>query len=168
MLKKLIVGIGTLVTVGVLALFTVGSVFAQAPTPPTPDAPFGNAWGRVCSGAGVVSEAISSLLGMTPEEIYAERSEGKTLSDLAEEKGITDQQLIDAMLAGRKEAVNQAVTDGRLTQEQADWMLKKMETLAPLMIENPFGPGGMGGMRQGGYGHRGGASHWDTPAEPVQ
>jgi len=172
MLKKVSIAFGTMLTVGILALFTVGSVFAQAPTPTsptTPQTPLGNAWGRVCDGAGVVSDAITNLLGMSQEEIYTERSAGKTLSDLAAEKGITDQQLIDAMLAGRTEAINQAVTDGSITQAQADWMQEAMKTMAPLMITKPFGPGGMGGMRGGGHGRwGGGTAPWATATQPAQ
>lgn len=167
MFKKIAISIGVILAVGVLALFTVGSVYAQGPNPPLPEAPLGNAWGRVCNGAGVVSEAIASLLGMTPEELYAERSGGKTLSDLAAEKGITDQQLIDAIVEGRTEAINQALTDGRITQEQADWMLENMETNAPLMIDRVFGQGRMGsGMRGFGGGMQGfgrGCGSWGTP-----
>ena len=161
MLKKVTIAIGTLLTVSVLTLFTVGTVFAQAPTPPspgTPQTPLGNAWGRVCNGAGVISDAITNLLGMSQEELYAERSAGKTLSEIAQEKGVTDQELIDAMLAGREEVVNQAVQDGRITQEQADWMLEKMKATTPFMLSNPFGPGGMGGMRGGGHGRWGGGT----------
>lgn len=142
MFKKITIAVGTLLTVGVLALFTVGSVFAQAPTPTTPDAPqtpWGNAWGRVSNGAGVVSDAITNLLGMSQEDIYAERSSGKNLSEIANEKGITDQQVIDAMLAGRQEVIDQALADGRITQEQADWMQEAMKTMAPLMLTKPFG-----------------------------
>lgn len=158
MLKKVTIGLGTLLMIGVLALFTVGSVYAQAPTPTTPQTPLGNAWGRVCNGAGVVSDAVAKLLGMSTEDIYAERSAGKTLADIAKEKGVTDQQVIDAMLAGQKEVVDQALADGRVTQEQADWMLERMKTNAPLKLSNPFGPGGMGGMRGGGHGRWGGTS----------
>jgi len=160
MFKKIAISIGAIIAVGVLALFTVGSVYAQGPNPPLPEAPLGNAWGRVCNGAGVVSEAIASLLGMTPEEIYAERSNGKTLSDLAAANGITDQQLIDAIVEGRSEAINQALTDGQITQEQADWMLERMETNAPLMINRAFGQGRMGG---GMRGFGGGCGGWGAP-----
>jgi hypothetical protein len=171
MLKKVTIVIGTFLAVGVLALFSVGSVFAQTPTPTspsTPQTPLGNAWGRVCNGAGVVSDAITNLLGMSQEEIYAERSSGKTLSEIAKEKGITDQQVIDAMLAGREEVVKQAVQDGRITQAQADWMLEKMKAVAPFMLNNPFGPGGMHGMRAGGRGRwAGGAAPWATATQPA-
>lgn len=170
MLKKVTIVIGTLLVVSVLALYVVGSVFAQAPTPPstgTPQTSLGGAWGQVCNGAGVVSNAISKLLGMTPQDIYAEHSSGKTLSEIAKEKGITDQQVIDAMLAGRQEMDAQAVTDGRITQAQADWMLTQMKTMAPLMLNNQFGPGGMGRMGAGGHGPMGGGTPPRVSAKPA-
>ncbi len=154
MLKKITIVIGTLLVVSVLALYVVGNVFAQAPTPAstaTPQTPLGNAWGQVCNGAGVVTNAIAKLFGMTPQDLYSEHSAGKTLSDIAKEKGVTDQQVIDAMLAGRREVVTQAVAEGRITQAQADWMLAQMKTMAPAMLNNA----GMGRMGAGGHGPMG-------------
>lgn len=163
MIKKFLMFASLALAVGVIGLFSVGEVYAQSPTPtPPPEAqtPWGYAWGRVCQGAGVVSDAITGLLGMTQEEIYAERAAGKTLSEIAAEKGVTDQQLIDAMLAGQQEAIAQAVEDGRLTQEQADWMLARMGAMAPFALSNPFGPGGM----RGGWHGRWGGTVPTTPA----
>jgi hypothetical protein len=154
-IKRLFAVVGAAALVGMLGLFVVGTVFAQGPTPTpaAPQAPWGRAWGGVCRGAGVISDAVAKLLGMTQDQIYAERAAGKTLSDIAKEKGITDQQLIDAMLASRQEAIEQAVKDGRITQEQADWMIARMKAMAPFQVTNPFAPGagcgGFGGMRGG-------------------
>ena len=178
MFKRIVAVIGTVMAVSLVGLFVVGSAFAQGPTPPpttAPQTPWGHAWGRVCDGAGVVSDVISKLLGMTPEQIYAERQAGKTLSDLAKAKGISDQQLIDAITAGRQGVIDQAVKDGRITQTQADWLLSKMKAMAPFMLTNPFGPGGTGGfghggmgMRGGGPGRWGGTAPWATPQVPTQ
>jgi len=170
MIKKLTMIATTAVVITVLGLFMVGTAFAQAPTPQaqnTPQTPWGHAWGRVCDGAGVVSDAITKLLGMTQEQIYAERQAGKTLADIAKEKDVTDQQLIDAMLAGQQEAIAQAVKDGRVTQAQAVWMQARMKAMAPLMLTNPFTPGG---FRHGAGGHGGmmrGGWHGNTPAAPA-
>lgn len=156
MFKKLVIVVGTAALVALLGLFVVGTVFAQGPASApnrTPGAPSGGAWGRVCQGAGVVSDAVSKLLGLTSDEIYAERAAGKTLSQIANAKGVTDQQLIDAIVAGRQEVIAQAVKDGRLTQAQADWMLAKMKAIAPYQISNPFGPGAMRGRMGGGMGN---------------
>ena len=67
-------------------------------------------------------------------------------------------QLIDAMLAAQREAIEQALADGRITQEQADWLLERMEAMAPFELSNPFAPGkagpGMHGMRGGRWAPR--------------
>lgn len=113
-----------------------GSVFAQDPTAtPAPAAP-GPMGPRM--GMFGASEAITELLGVTPGQLLDARLEGKSLLDVAKEKGITEQQLVDAMVAERKTALDQAVTDGDLTQEQADWMLARMKAVAPFALTNPF------------------------------
>lgn len=157
MVRKLVTVLGTAIVAGVIGLFVVGTVFAQGPTatPTAPQTPWGGAWGGVCRGAGVVSDTITKLLGMTEDQIYAERSAGKNLSDIAKEKGVTDQQLIDAMLASRQEVIDQAVKDGQITQEQADWMLARMKAMTPFQLSNPFGPGA---------GMRGGCGRWGQAA----
>jgi len=149
MFKKFAKVVGVLAILTVAGLFAVGTVFAQGPTPP---APWGPAWGGLSNGYTVISEALSKLL--------------QTLSEIAKAKGITDQQLIDAMLAGREEVVNQAIQDGRITQEQADWMEARMDAVTPYMITNPLGPGGFGGRRfgmSGGYGPWSGTPPTTTP-----
>ena len=105
-------------------------------------------------------EAVTKLLGMTPDQIYAERSAGKTLADIAEDQGVSEQQMIDAIVAAQKEAIDQAVKDGRMTQDQADWMMARAEAMAPFMLSNPSGPrGGHGhGGRGGGHGWHGGTA----------
>ncbi len=47
---------------------------------------------------------------MTQEQIVAERQAGKTLSDIAKDKGVTDQQLTDAMLAGHRQTIDDCKT----------------------------------------------------------
>jgi hypothetical protein len=61
---------------------------------------------------------------MTADELQAELEAGKTITELAEEKGVDLQaNRVEAM----KEQIQQAVEDGRMTQEQADWMLNGLE-----------------------------------------
>jgi hypothetical protein len=169
MFKKMVIVIGTVALAAALGLFAVGTASAQGPaTAPNrnPGTPLSEAWGRVCQGAGVISDAVSELLGLTPEEIHAQRAEGKTLSEIADEEGVTDQELIDAIVAGREAAIAQAVKDGRMTQAQADWMLAKMKAMAPFQITNPFAPGENRGRMGGGMGggmRGGGRGAWAAP-----
>jgi hypothetical protein len=154
MVKKLGMVVGMLAVVSVLGLFAVGTASAQGPAP-TPPTPWGRAWGGVTNGYSVMSDAITKLLGMTWQQIYDARVSGKTLSDIAKSKGISDQKLIDAMLAGQKSVIDQALKDNRITQAQADWMLARMKATLPFMLTNPFGPAAFGG-RRGGFGPWGG------------
>jgi polyhydroxyalkanoate synthesis regulator phasin len=86
-------------------------------------------------------EWLAEQLGMTADELQAELEAGKTIAELAEEKGVDlDAARIEAM----KERIQQAVEDGTITQEQADWMLQG--------LEQGFMPGG----RDLGFGGRGG------------
>lgn len=165
MFKKLVVVVSATALVALLGLFVVGTTLAQGPgfaPNRAPGTTQGGAWGRVCQGAGVVSDAVSKLLGLTPEQIYTERTASKTLSQIANAQGVTDQQLIDAIIAGRQEVIAQAVKDGQMTQAQADWMLAKMKAMAPYQITSPFGPGEMRGRMGGGMGNHG-RGQWATP-----
>jgi polyhydroxyalkanoate synthesis regulator phasin len=68
--------------------------------------------------------AIAKALGITEDELDATLKAGKTLDDLAEEKGV-DLQAVRT--AEQKANIEQAVKDGKLTQEQADWMLEGLD-----------------------------------------
>lgn len=78
-------------------------------------------------------EWIADLLGMTVDEVEAELAAGKTIVELAEEKGVD---LEAARLEAMKDRIQQAVEEGNLTQEQADWTLEG--------LEQGFMPGGRG------------------------
>ena len=81
----------------------------------------------ICTG--LVAEA--GALDMTPEELSAAFREGKVLAQLAIEKGIDPvavQQTVEAATkAGARAAIRQAVADGQLTQDNADWLLLGLE-----------------------------------------
>ena len=113
-------------------------------------------------------DAVTGLLGMTAEEIQAERQAGKSLAQIANAKGINTETLVDTILLAKKEFLATAVADGKLTQEQADAMFAHMQTQVKVMVERtgtgPMmgrGQGMRGGMGQGmGQGMRGGMRGW--------
>jgi predicted DNA-binding protein YlxM (UPF0122 family) len=74
-------------------------------------------------------DAVSELLGLSPEEIREERESGKSLVEIAEEQGVSEDALIEAIMAAPKEAIEQKVEDGILTQEQADHLLERLEQI---------------------------------------
>jgi len=72
-------------------------------------------------------EAAAQKLGMTTTELLTQLRGGQTLAQIAQAKGTTEQAVIDAALAAAKTRLNQAVTDGDLTQAQADTIYTQLE-----------------------------------------
>lgn len=113
------------VVLGGLAFAGVAFVNAQAPTPETP---YGGRYGGMMGGAGMgvmhdaMQAALAERLGMSVEELAALRAEGKTVYAIAQDQGMTDDEIRVLMSEARSAALAQLVEDGVLTQEQADWM----------------------------------------------
>jgi hypothetical protein len=65
------------------------------------------------------------------EALFTELHDGKTVAEVAEEQGVEMEAIQDATEANgveaRKQAIEQAVEDGRLSQEQAEWMIEGLE-----------------------------------------
>jgi len=147
---------GVLATLLLAGLVGVSVVFAQGPTPPASSEESGGMgfFGRrggffgARGGSWTMFDTAADVLGLTPVELFAELHDGKSLEEIAETQGVDMEDVQGAVqaagLEGRKEAIEQAVEDGTLSQEQADWMLEGME--------KGFFPGGRG-FRGGGFGH---------------
>jgi transposase len=142
MKKKLLILAGVALIVLLLAgLAGATFVFAQEPTPPIPFGWHGDGRGMggfgrggfAWSGGGpwTMFDTAAEALGLTPEELFAELRAGKSLDEIAEAKGVDVQTVYDAMHAARGEAMQQAlqqaIEDGRITQEQADQMIERLE-----------------------------------------
>jgi hypothetical protein len=102
---------------------------------------FGKGWaGPESSPVAIAAEA----LGMTADELLAELQGGKSIADVANERGVDPQTIADSILASMKDNLAQAVADGKITQEQADQMLSRMEERATdLDCAAPFGGRGL-------------------------
>jgi len=87
-------------------------------TQPQADRIAGNTAGALIARAG--QEAAAKTLGMTTTELMTALRGRKTLLDLAREKNVDVAKLRAAIADAEKAAVDQAVKDGKLTQEQAD------------------------------------------------
>jgi len=116
------------------------------------------AWGGEGQGGmrgvgvgGQMSVAIADLLEMESADLAAERQAGKSLAEIAESKGITTDALISAMLEAHKAALDEAIADGRITQERADLMLQNMsDRIADRIDDTQVGPpAGRGGGAHG-------------------
>lgn len=167
--KRWIVLGGLLTALVAVTMLGAQAAYADAATPPAPPdersgAPAG-ASGELPGGPHgrgglrpAELEAAAKALGMTTDDVSAALKDGKTLEDLATAKGVDIQVVQDAIKEAHKTQmladINQAVTDGKMTQDKADWLIVGLEKG---YLDGPgFGFGGHMGFG-GPHGQRGAA-----------
>ena len=72
-------------------------------------------------------DAASTYLGLTESELHEELEDGRTLAEIAEAEGKSVDGLVDAMVAAAEERIDDAVADGRLTEERASDLKQDLE-----------------------------------------
>lgn len=116
----------------------------------------------------------AKTLGMDQAALVSALNSGKTIADVAKDKGVALDKIVDAVVADRAERLKSAVAAGRMTQAQADALLAQMKTNITARLNAKFTPRGNGqgtgfvdadndgvcdnceaGMGQGGSGSRG-------------
>ncbi len=95
-------------------------------------------------GAGIDLQVAAQALGMSEADLRTELESGKTLAQVAQEKGVATQTLVDALLAEPKADLAQQVTDGKITQAEADKILANLTNRIQTLI-NSGQPGRSGG-----------------------
>ncbi|MEW6568204.1 MAG: hypothetical protein AB1449_08590 [Chloroflexota bacterium] len=75
-------------------------------------------------------DALAEGLGLTREDLDARLADGESLVSIAEDQGLTADGIRDLWQEVKQKALDAAVADGVLTQEQADWLLQHMRRLA--------------------------------------
>jgi hypothetical protein len=119
---------GLLVALLVIGVIGATNAYAQSPASTFPHGR-GPGGGRGLGLAGL--QAAAEALDMTTDELITALQSGKTLEQLAEEAGVDLQDVQDAIQAAReveiREQIEQAVSDGTITQEKADWLLEGLE-----------------------------------------
>jgi len=114
-----------LVAVSVLA--GAALVNAQAPTPET-QTPWGGR-GYMMGGDQPMAEfmhaALAEKLGISEADLESQIAAGKTLWQIAEEKGLTAEETTTLMQDARDASLAKMVADGTITQEQSDWMSER-------------------------------------------
>src|SRR5215204_1884211 len=84
-------------------------------------------------------DAAASYLGLTEEQLRAELAGGKTLAQVAKDKGKSVDGLADAMVAHAEAEIAAAVTAGRLTQADADRITGDLKEHVTALV-NRVGP----------------------------
>jgi len=110
-----------------ILVLSIGTVAAAA----SADCPNGN--GTCCGhevclvGQSLCLDTTSQLTGLTTEEIQAERQQEKSLVQIAAAYGVTEQQLVVAIMTAKHAEIQARIEAGTLTQEKANLMLQQME-----------------------------------------
>jgi uncharacterized protein YidB (DUF937 family) len=114
--------------------------------------------------------AAAKALGMTTDELTTAMQSGKTLAQLAADKGADLQKVQDAISAAHKEEmrtqINQAVTDGTMTQDKANWLLQGLDK--GYLDGRGFGFGGHRGHEGFGQGNAPAQSPSTQPTQNAQ
>lgn len=71
-------------------------------------------------------EDLAEYIGISKEDLIAARQSGKSMVQIAGEKGIGEQQLVDYLMEKFNTKIDQKVTDGKITSEQAGQLKQSM------------------------------------------
>ena len=161
----------------VLSAFAFGSTAAKGPQPPAqPGSGQSRGSGNLVRGAQMgtaqatvlhdyISAALADQLGLTVEQVEQAFDSGESLYDIALENGILEADLPSFLSIVHTAALEQAVADGVITQQQADRMYQRLERSSFGYGEGDYDgiPDGIAPQDGTGYAHgRGGNSSRGT------
>jgi hypothetical protein len=87
---------------------------------------------------GVHRQATADYLGLTVAQLDARVAKGQSLADVAKAQGKSVDGLKDAILVDAKKHLDQAVSDGKLTQAQADAMYNRLKADVDEIVNGTF------------------------------
>jgi hypothetical protein len=79
-------------------------------------------------------ESAATYLGVNEDELRSELESGKSLADVAKAEGKSVDGLVDAIVADAKKHLEEEVSEGDLTKEQADTMLSEIRQRTTDMV----------------------------------
>jgi hypothetical protein len=97
--------------------------------------------------AGGPLSTAATFLGMSVSDLQTALRSGKSLADVAKDKGKSVDDLVTALLAPAKTNLDQAVKDGKITQSQETAILNHMTTALTNLVNNTKPSGAMNGVR---------------------
>lgn len=129
-----------MVAIAVVTLLSVGVIaYADGPRGGEPVGMMG--WGGPQNS--LVASAAKTL-GMSETDLISALQSGKTIADVAKDKGVALDKIVDDFIVARQDVLNAAVTSGRFSQAQVDSMIGIMKTNVLAQLSQPFTPRGPG------------------------
>jgi uncharacterized protein YidB (DUF937 family) len=128
---------------------------------------------------GSLLKETSGILGVDESNIKSGLEGGQTLAQIAEGKGVTTTDLVNKLTAEHQAKLDEQVTSGKITQEQADKRKQELTEMVTKVVNSSFSPSGkreMKGLGKGrgdvqfkgqGFGGVGGFSKVEDMAEII-
>ena len=91
--------------------------------------------GRGPGGGGPGASAAAAAIGISESDLAGALRAGKSMAEVAKDKGVDEQKVIDALVAERKARLEADVANGRLTRAEADAKLAELPAKAKLDVE---------------------------------
>ena len=147
---------GVLILLAVFVLGVAVPAMAGANNPVGAAGKYGKA--AVTKGARTMVQSIAELSGKDVSDIQAQRHEGKSIADIAEENGVDQDALVNTITKRNQEKLQTRLDEGTITQEQYDSCLQNMQQNIKERLERSTtsAPGPGQGINQGQKQHRGG------------
>jgi outer membrane murein-binding lipoprotein Lpp/AraC-like DNA-binding protein len=86
------------------------------------------------------ADAAARYLGMTQAELRSALEDGKTLAQIARDRGKSVAGLVDALVAPAEQKLNQLVEDGRVTQAEKRELLSRLREHLTDVVNGRFTP----------------------------
>jgi ribosome recycling factor len=84
---------------------------------------------------GILAKKVADFLGMKVSDLIKEEHSGKSLVQIAQEKGKTEQDLINAIFAPYKSQLDKLLSDGKITQDQYNDISTNIQNLIKKIVE---------------------------------
>lgn len=142
------------VWIGVALLMVValavggGAALANQDTNAAASLDGGYQWGGYPGNATLTR--IATVLGVTPTELITQLQSGKTLAQVAKDKGVATDKIVEAIMAPRKDHIQLRVKYGYITQAQADQFLATARQQAESILNQTFLTSGTGALGYAG------------------
>lgn len=81
-------------------------------------------------------EAFTKLFNMSEEDLKKELQSGKTIVDIAKDKNISEDQLVNTIIDAKKQHLDQLVKEGKITQTQEDEWVGYIKQMVSFKVKN--------------------------------
>jgi uncharacterized protein YidB (DUF937 family) len=101
---------------------------------------------------GSIIQETATILGVDQSAVTDALKQGKTLAQIAQEKGLSEDDFLQKVTAAETKAIDDALTAGKITQDQADKQKSGLSDRLKQMIENTKPEGDFHGKGHDGFG----------------